>query len=153
MMEIDSRKEARVWQRVQGEKQETGTQSRGENLPALIMEQLQLSAAYSHLSRIYPGRDGAVFMRLAREARTQGVCLKGVLKLVTGQNPSVTAVPPQISPPDAMLRRCYGQELRLLRVYENRCTDVEYGPVFDRMASRNREHCGTVMELIGGQKS
>ena len=153
MMEIDARKEARVWQRVQGEKQEPAVQNRGDNLPALIMEQLQLSAAYSHLSRIYPGRDGTVFMRLAREARNQGVCLKGILKLMTGQNPSVATAPPQISAPDAMLRRCYGQELRLLREYESRCADPEYGPVFDRMASRNREHCGTVMELIGSQKS
>jgi hypothetical protein len=152
MMEIDSRKEARVWQRLQAEKQEGKNQSHGENLQALVMEQLQLSAVYSHLARVCPGRDGAVFMRLAREAKIQALCLKGILKLITGQNPSVAATPPQSSLSEAMLRRCYGQELRLLREYESRCTDTEYGPVFDRMAGRNREHCAALMELIGNQK-
>ena len=48
-----------------------------------------------------------------------------------------------------MLRRCYGKELRLLKEYENRCSDAEYGPVFDRLAQRGRDHCCTVLELIG----
>jgi len=146
-MEYDTQKAARVWQRVQHDKQEPVTQR--DPLPALIMEQLQLSAAYLQLARQLSGQDGAVFVRLAREAKTQAVCLKGILTLMTGQPPECGSAPPQLSTIDAMLRRCYGKELRLLKEYENRCSDAEYGPVFDRLAQRGRDHCCTVLELIG----
>lgn len=149
-MEYDTQKAARVWQRVQGEKQEAPTMQRSDNLAALIMEQLQLSAVYQQLSRQMTGKDGALFMRLAREAKTQALCLKGIMTIVTGQAPTVGSAPAQISTRDAMLRRCYGQELRLLKEYENRCSDAEYGPVYTRMVARGREHCCTLLELIGG---
>ena len=50
-MEYDVRKEARVWQRVQQGKEESATPSGTDSLPALIMEQLQLSNVYLQLSR------------------------------------------------------------------------------------------------------
>ena len=149
-MEMDERKAARVWQRVQGEKQEAAAPPSREDLPALMMEQLQLASAYLQLARLSPGKDGAVFVRLSREAKAQAVCLKGLLTLITGQSPAIGIPQSQPSQTDAMLRRCYGQELRLWKAYEGRRGDAEYGPVFDRMAARGREHCITVMELIGG---
>ena len=148
-MEYDTRKEARVWQRVQSEKAETPPAPQGDHLPAMIMEQMQLSAVYLQLSRLLQGRDGAVFVRLAREARAQAVCIKGIVVLVTGQSPQIAAVPVQIGNVDAVLRSCYGKELRLLKAYENRCAEAEYGPVFTRLAERGREHCCTLLELIG----
>ena len=149
MNEFDTQKAARVWQRVQGEMQAPAAPQHSDNLPALIMEQLQLSAAYLQLSRQVSGREGAEFMRLAREAIAQAVCLKGILSLMTGQ-PSETGIGPvQLSTLDAMLRRCYGRELRLLKEYDSRRTDAEYGPVFERMGERAREHCCAVLELIG----
>ena len=89
-------------------------------------------------------------MRLAREAKTQAVCLKGILTLMAGQSPVVGVSPVQISSSDVMLRRCYGQELRLQKEYEHLKLDAEYGPVYARMAERNREHCCVVLEMIGG---
>lgn len=147
-MEYDTRKEARVWQRVQSERQEAAPRQ-DSHLPALILEQMQLSAAYLQLARHYAGKDGAELMRLAREAKAQAVCLKGILTLIAGQSPETGGMPPQVSTMEAMLRRCYGKELRLAKEYENRCGDGEYGPVFQRMAQRGREHCCTVLELIG----
>ena len=147
MKEVDARKAERVWQRVQSEKKEAPPSD--EHLPALIMEQLQLSAAYCHLARQIGGRNGSDFMRLSREAKTQAACLKGILTLMSGQCPAVGVNPAQISPYDVMLRRCYGQELRLEKTYEGRKNDVEYGPVFTRLAQRSREHCCTLLELIG----
>lgn len=148
-MENDVRKEARVWQRIQSEKQEQETVGRRDHLPALIMEQLQLSSAYMQLSRLLQGKDGAEFVRLAREARGQAVCLKGILTLVTGNAPQISSAPVSFSAVDTLLRSCYGKQLRLLREYENRGTDPEYGPVFERLAQRGREHCCTLLELIG----
>ena len=148
-MEYDARTEERIWQRVRSEKQDPNTTRRGEHLPALVMEQLQLSAAYLQLSRLLQGKDGAVFVRLAREARSQAVCLKGILALVTGYAPQITAAPVPFSTVDAMQRHCYSMELRLLKEYQNRHADAEYGPVFERLAQRGWEHCYTLLEMIG----
>ena len=148
-MNYDTQKTARVWERVQAEKQETAKPQQGDHLPSLIMEQLQLSAIYLQLARQLPGKDGAVFVRLARETRAQAACLKGILALMIGQVPEITAAPVPYSTMEAMLRRCYGKELRLLKEYESRLSDAEYGPVFDRLVNRGREHCWVVSELIG----
>ena len=148
-MEYDVRKEARVWQRVQQERQERVPQQQFDRLPALIMEQLQLSAAYLQLARHLSGQDGAVFMRLAREAKTQATCLKGILNLTTGQASETGGTIMPFSTVDAVLRRCYGTELRLAKEYEGLCADPEYGPVFHRMTQRGQEHCCSILEMIG----
>ena len=148
-MEHEICKETRVWQRVQQDKQTALSQSRSDHLPALIMEQLQLSAAYLQLARQFSGKEGAEFVRLAREAKAQAVCMKGILTLMTDQSPEIVGIPPQFSAVDITLRRCYGKELQLLKECENRRTDAEYGPVFERMAQRGREHCCMLLELIG----
>ena len=148
-MEYDTRKEARVWQRVQNEKAETNPLLQGDHLPALIMEQMQLSAIYLQLSRLLQGKDGAEFVRLAREARAQAVCVKGILVLINGQSPQIAHMPVQITTVDAVLRSCYGKELRLMKAYENRSGEAEYGPVFARLAQRGQAHCCALLELIG----
>ena len=148
-IDYDKGKEARVWQRVQNEAQQEQGGRPAENLPALIMEYLQLAAAYRQLSQRLNGKDGTTLIRLAREANAQAVCLKGILSLMRGGTPNIAGVSQQQSNTDVILRRCYGAELRLLKACENRCTDPEYGPVFDRLAARSREHCCALMELIG----
>ena len=141
--------ETRVWQRVQGDKQEAKTTPGCSNLQGLIAEQLQLSAVYVYLSRMQYGKDGTTYMRLAREAKIQAACLKGIAALTCGQVPSIGISPAQISSQDATLRRCYGQELRLFTEYESRRNDPEYGPVFERLASRGKDHCCALLEVIG----
>lgn len=149
-MEFDGQKAARVWQRVQGQQTEQPGSKCCDHLQGLIMDQLTLSSMYLQLSRQFSGRDGATMMRLARESRAQAACMRGVLMIAGAQMPGAGPVPVQSGSMDAMLRRCYGQELRLLKEYENRKTDGEYGPVFDRMAGRSREHCCALLELAGG---
>lgn len=147
MKEIDSQKAARVWQRVQGEGHLPAVKS--GQYPALIQDQWQLSTFYMQLSRQMPGKDGAVLLRLAREARAAAMCLRGICSLTTGQSAALSPIPAQPSPAEAMLRRCYGQELRLLKEYENRCGDAEYGAVFTALVQRAQEHCCKLLELIG----
>ena len=148
-MDYDTQKAARVWQRVQTEKQEVNTPQGADRLPGLILEQLQLSATYLQIARQLPGKDGAVFVRLAREARAQAACLKGILALMSEQVPEISSAPVHFSAMEAMLRRCYGKELLLLKEYENRSSDPEYGPVFERLACRGRDHCWVLPEVIG----
>lgn len=150
-MEFEGQKAARVWQRVQGQQAEQTNGRCCDHLQGLIMDQLQLTAMYLQLSRQISGRDGATLMRLARESKAQAACMRGVLTIAGAPIPGTGPVPVQNGTMDAMLRRCYGQELRLLKEYENRRTDGEYGPVFDRMAQRSREHCCTLLELAGAR--
>ena len=79
----------------------------------------------------------------------QAICLKGIVALTAGQNPTIGISPSQISSQNATLRHCYGQELRLFTEYEKRRNDPEYGPVFERLANRGQDHCLALLELIG----
>ena len=98
--------EARVWHRVLSKEPEATPPLSGESLPALILEQLQLSAVYLQLSRQAGGQNGAAYMRLARQSRMQAVCLKGIVTLMNGHIPAPAATPAQTSQPEALLRRC-----------------------------------------------
>ena len=148
-MEHETLKEARVWQRVHSEKQSTEPVRQGENIPALILEQMQLSAAYRQLAGRMQGQDGSVLIRLARESNMQVACLKGIATLMNGFAPQGGSATQLQSNTDVILRRCYGAQLRLLKIYESRTGDTEYGPVFERMAARGRDHCYVLLELIG----
>ena len=151
MKESDIQKEVRVWQRVRQESQPAPALR--ENLQGLILEQSQLAAAYLQLSHRSGGVEATGLMRLSRQSRAQTACLKGISALVTGAESETRVVPVQKGTREALLRHCYGQELRLLKAYETCSTDPEYGPVFERMTQRAREHCCLVMELIGGAGS
>ena len=144
--------EARVWQRVQQGKEESATPSGTDSLPALIMEQLQLSNVYLQLSRQTGGQSGAAFMRLARESRMQAVCLKGIVTLTNGHLPAPASTPPQASPQDALLRRCYGKQMQNLAEYERRSSHPEYGHIFAGLARQEREHCHLLLEILGSLK-
>ena len=150
MKETDVQKEVRVWQRVRQEPQTAAAPQVSENLQGLIMEQMQVSAAYLQLSHRTGGVEATTLMRLARQSRSQAACLKGLHLLVTEEASEARIIPVQKGTMEAMLRRCYGQELRLMKAYEKHSTDPEYGPVFERMAQRAREHCCLILELVGG---
>ena len=96
-IDFDKGKEARVWQRVQKESQQEPSVKSAENLPALIMEYLQLAAAYRQLSQRLNGKDGTTLIRLAREANAQAVCLKGILSLMKGGTPNIVPTAQQYS--------------------------------------------------------
>ena len=66
MMEYDTQKAARVWQRVQEGKQPPTRQ--GEPLAALILEHMQLSSLYMQMSRQKSGQESTALMGLARQA-------------------------------------------------------------------------------------
>ena len=146
MKEIDAQKAVRVWQRVQNEARSQGS----GQLPALIMEQRELAAMYMQLTQQLAGKkEAAAVQRLSRETQAHMACLKGICLLVTGAVPENRVSGTQKMAADAALRRCYGKALRLLREYEARREDTEYGPVFDRLAQQTREHCCIILELLG----
>ena len=147
MNRIDPQKEARVWERVKGAQMESSSPEAG--IQNLLANEWASASAYLQIARQMSSREAAILQRLARAEQTDAACLKGIFALITGERPAVQAVPPPRETPALALRRCYGAEMRSLKEYESRSQDPEYGPVFARLAEQEREHCRTVLELLG----
>ena len=150
MTNYDPERVSQVWQRVRGDQPQEPTPQ--EPLQSLVMEELSGAAAYLVLSRQTAGKDSALLRRLFQESHSHAVCLKGICALVDGKRPQVRGTVPDKEPMEAILRKCYGREMRCLATYEKRTGDREYGPVFARLAEQKREHCRLVLELIGRLK-
>lgn len=146
MENYDAAKATRVWQRVQGAKPVV---QESEGIPALIAGELEDAATYLYLAKRMGPKDGQILRRLSEEEQSHGSCLKGIYRLMTGEQSSPVIPPVRQQPAEQILRRCYGKEMRCLAQYEARSADPEYGPVFARLAAQEREHCMAVLELIG----
>lgn len=146
MDNYDAAKATRVWQRVQGAKPAV---PEADGIPALIAGELEDSATYLYLAKRMGQKESQILRRLAEEEQSHGSCLKGIYRLMTGEQSSPVIPPVRQQPAEQILRRCYGKEMRCLAQYEARSADPEYGPVFARLAAQEREHCMTVLELIG----
>lgn len=121
----------------------------GQDLYRLLLAQETAADTYTRLAHQFQGREGVMLHRLAREARAHGACLEGICVLVTGKVPNLHTLPPETGTTQSLLRRCYGRAMRLLVTYEARREDLEYGPIFARLAVQQQEHCKTILELIG----
>ena len=142
----------RVWQRVRHvqEVQDVPEAVRDTQwLLDLIGQKWIGATTYLALSRRMQGKNSTLLHRMFEEEQTHAACLRGIYKLMTGTSPNVHSVPPAQEPAQTVLRRCYGREMRCLAQYEARSSDPEYGPVFTRLAAKEREHCMAVLELIG----
>ena len=146
MENYDAAKATRVWQRVQA------SQPEAEGLPALIAGEMEDAATYIQLARRLGGKEGQTLRQLASAEQSHTACLKGIYTLMTGEPINPRIPPLRQEPAERTLRRCYGKEMRCLAQYEARTSDPEYGPVFARLAAQEREHCMTVLELIGRLK-
>lgn len=146
---IDKEKAARVWQRV------TATTNEGKSLQELtdlITQEWADAATYLHLSRRFQGKESGALRRMSEQEQAHTACLKGIYTLITGNRPAVRTPPPSQESTDTILRHCYGREMRCLAQYEARISDPEYGQVYARLAEQEKEHCRTILELIGNLK-
>lgn len=144
METMDKAAQARVWQRVRGE-----TESREKGLLAMIAQEWTDAATYLQLSRRLSGKDSAILRKMYEQEQSHTACLKGIYTLITGEHPTVRALPVEQADTESVLRRCYGQEMQCLARYEARVSDPEYGQVFARLADQEREHCRLLLELLG----
>ena len=146
MKNIDAKTAAMVWDRVQNAAVPTG------DAPAilnLIEEELVDAAAYLRLARKLPPPQATIARQLAQQEQSHAVCLKGIYTLITGRKAMVPQPALSDDPPEVVLRRCYGREMRCLAQYESRANHPEYGQIFARMAQQEREHCRLLLELLG----
>jgi len=148
MNTYDHQKAARVWQRVRGNGEEKQEDWAAE-LPELIMNEWNAGAVYMQLARQMQPRQAQILQQLSREELAHAACLKGIHTLMTGEHIVTRSPQPEKEPPEMTLRKCYGREMRRLKEYEKRREDLEYGPVFARMARQEREQCCRLLELLG----
>ena len=146
MANYDPKTAARVWDRVQNTAIPTG------DAPAilnLIEEELADAAAYLRLSKKLPAPQAAAVRQMAQQEQSHAACLKGIYTMITGRKPIVPQPALSDDPPDIMLRRCYGREMRCLAQYEARQTDPQYGHVFRTLARQEQAHCHRILEIFG----
>ena len=146
MKNYDPKTAAKVWDRVQNTAVPVGD---AQAIMNLIAEELTDSAAYQRLARKLPPPQAAVARQIAQQEQSHATCLKGIYALITGRKAIVP--PPTVSddPPDIVLRRCYGREMRMLAQYEARQSDPQYGHVFRDLARQEQEHCHRILEILG----
>lgn len=147
MNTIDPQQAARVWQRVQG-----SSHSLEQQILEMIAQEWTDATTYLQISRRFQGKESAALRRLYEEEQTHAACLKGIYTLITGNRPTVKVSPPLWQDTEAVLRQCYGREMQSLARYEALMADREYGVVFARLADQEREHCRTILELLGNLK-
>ena len=126
--------EKRVWQRVRGESDST------ERVRSLLADQGPLLGTYRNLSR-----RGGTWRRLWELKESQVACLRGLLRLLTGQS---AAKPTPGTAGD--LNACLESERRLLGELTDLSRDAGIGDLAGALTDGQRRICRLLLELMGG---
>ena len=121
----------------------------GRALLGLMLDMGTAAENYRRLSGCFSGWQAETLNRMARETRAQSTCIGGICALIMGEPPKKTMTPPDTGPLSVRLKKAYGRAMHLLSSYEAHTHDPEYGPVFQRLAIKQQEHCRKILELIG----
>ena len=125
--------EKRVWQRVRGELDPV------EQVRRMLSDQGALLGTYRTLSR-----RGGAWRRLYEQSEAQIACLRGLLRVLTGQG----AARPRCGGPMELID-CLRLERRCLSELTELSREGEWGGVFACLLDRQRRQCRLVLELMG----
>ena len=125
--------EKRIWQRVRGESDIT------ERVRSLLADQGPLLGTYRNLSR-----RGGAWRRLWELKEEQVACLRGLLRLLTGQS---AAKPRPGAAGD--LKACLDAERRLLGELMDLSRDAGIGDLAGALTEGQRRICRLLLELMG----
>ena len=125
--------ESRVWQRVRGTDQT-------EDLRRLLIRQARLRAVYRQMSR-----RGGKWRLLLEQKESQIACLRGLLRIRTGQG----AACPRVGETSQDLTACFDEERGLLAELTRLSREEELGPVFAVLLREQQKHCRLLLELLG----
>lgn len=146
MKNYDPKTAARVWDRVQNAAVPIAD---AQLILNLIADEALDAATYLQLSKRLPVPQATVIRQMSQQEQAHISCLKGIYTMITGEKAKI--LPPKVAddPPDIVLRRCYGREMRVLAQYEARQNDPQYGHVFRTLARQEQEHCHRLLEILG----
>ena len=146
MKNYDPKTAAKVWDRVQNTAVPAGD---SQQILNLIAEEALDARTYQQLAKRLPPPLANTVRQLSQQEQAHATCLKGIYTMITGRSAIVS--PPQAAddPPDIVLRRCYGREMRVLAQYESRQNDPQYGHIFHALARQEQEHCRKLLEILG----
>lgn len=134
----------KIWQRVRSD----GT-AVTDGLPGIAAGALARAALYNILARQLQGPGRGIFLSLQEEEQNSVRCLQGIYRLVTGTKMQLANVTLSGEKLEPALRKCYGQSLKALSVFEQRSSNPEYGPIFAHLAEEKRKNCCKIAELLG----
>ena len=121
----------------------------GRALGALLLATAAAAENFGRLAPCFQDWRAQALNRMARESRAQLACLGGIRAMVTGEPPERTIPVPDTGTLSVRLKKAYVRGMRLLAACETHSTDPEYGPVFQRLAARQQDHCRKILEIIG----
>ena len=131
---MEEQLESKVWQRVRG------AADPSQELRQCLQKQGELLGMYRNLSR-----RGGRGRQLYEQKMGQIACLRGLLRVLTGQ--SVAPPPSPERPPE--LLRCFEREQEFLRQLRIWCREEELGHVFEALSERQKCQCRILLELVG----
>ena len=126
--------ESKVWQRVRG------ASDPSQELRQCLQKQGELLGMYRSLSR-----RGGRGRQLYEQKGNQIACLRGLLRVMTGQS----VAPPRSPEVQADLLRCHREELEFLRQLGRWSREGELAVLFEPLADRQKCQCRLVLEILG----
>ncbi len=145
MDRIDNATIARVWQRVNPGEEPTNPAF----LNDILYREQQVAAAYAHLLRQGSRRTKQLLNHLYSQKHATIACIKGICVLLGKKVPMPTSPQPYRGTTEAILRRCYAQQLVCIRLYEENSTHPEVGYAFRQLATQARQESQTLLQLLG----
>ena len=131
---MEERMESKIWQRVRG-----GADP-AEELRQCLQKQGELLGMYRALSR-----RGGRGRQLYEQKSSQIACLRGLLRVMTGQ----TVAPPRSPEVQVDLLRCHREEMEFLRQLKRWSREGELAVLFESLADRQKCQCRLVLEILG----
>ena len=141
----DRNTEQQVWQRVRSAAQEPPR----NDLRQLQREAMELAASYRGLVSQLTGRQQEQARRLYLGEKANGQTLAGIGALSRQQGEALKLWQPGKEPARKVLEKSYHRTRRCMTEYLARSADGEFGVVFQKLADREGEHCGLIVELLG----
>ena len=142
---MEQEREARIWQRVAGTREE-GTLS---GLRGMIRESGELAGAYRRAAENLTGPQRQLAVRLLALEQSVTASLRGIALLSGSPEEAVKQWIPAKGDLKAQLTGCYHRALRCQAEYMAHSLEPEYGSVYRQLAQRQESQCALLAELLG----
>lgn len=146
MEHYDSQMVARVWQRVQGNREIADPIA---DIPALLQEEATDLSRYRQLAGMQSLSAKPELPLLTGKTQQCIAILQGIWFFLNDTHLKTGASPLPKELPVSTLRRCYGGTLQRISRYSALSQHPEYAPGFLLLEQLSRERCQLLLQLLG----